>query len=410
MLSVSISPYKKLDRIINKNLEINKISENWLWVKIETIKYILSEKKSKYPFSFINSVSEYEISIEKLLDKEMLGQIGRDHQIYKEISQMMLMWQDIQFRLIKSIFYNNDIGIFVKDIFAFITETNDFDMSMKEMTYLFDIYLKRKVKINWILFIISVSLAMLLISIVINLSYSYIKVVEKEKEIRKISKSIMDVRDRERMRIYIDFHDIIVQNLLLVKRCFNDFFENSGKFVQTIEQQAGEVKAIIDKSIKSVREISFNLRPPEISKSLNESIQNYINEISIKTNIRINFYFLGFEGCTIDNEIEIIIYRLICEAVNNVLKHAEASVIVIRAILAFPNIVLKIEDNGIGFDLDKALFANEHMGLHGMNDRVKLADGIMDIKSVKNSGTVLTFKIPCRNFVKENEKKQNNDS
>ncbi len=400
VIFISIPPYRRLEGIILKNIEINKIFENWLIVKNETVKYVMSEDNIKKPYDLISSVSNYEIAMEKILDEKIFNQIGRDHPIYKEISEMISIWQNIQFKLIKSIFYNNNMDIFANEIFKFITETDDFEISMKNTIYLFNLYLNEKVRFNWILFIASICLTIFFILILRNLSYSYLKILEKEKEIRKLSKSIMEIKDKERIRIAVDFHDIIVQNLLVIKRYCNEFLSDN-KYESNTIKQFEKIKTVTEKNIEKVREISFNLRPPELTNSLYESIVTFTSEISFKTGIKIDFYYLGFDNYSIDQNIEIVIYRLVCEAVNNVANHAHASKIVIRIILFFPNIIVKIEDNGIGFIYNGKLRIKEHMGIQGMEDRVKLVDGTMEIKSGKEIGTTITFRIPCKGLIKE---------
>ena len=401
---ISIPSYNRIEKIFLTNLEINKIYEKWLIVKNETVKYLLLDDNIyKNPYALINSVSDYELAMEKIIDKKMFDQIANDLLLYNELASMIYIWQDIQFKLIKSIFFNDDIDIFVNEVFTYIVKTDKFEITMKNTIYFINRHLDKKVKVNWILFIVSICFTVFIILLFRNLSYSYFKIKEKEKEIRILSKSIMEVRDKERIRIAADFHDVIVQNLLLIKQYCNEIasvYKNDDKRIKEID----EIKVITDKNIATVREISFNLRPPELGDSLNDSIEFFLREISLKRDIKIHFQPIGLDNYIIDQNLEIVIYRLICEAVNNVLKHAHASAIIIKIILFFPNIIIKIEDNGIGFSPKELLITKEHMGIQGMKDRVMLLDGVMEIKPAKVSGTVVTFKIPCKGLIKENEK------
>ena len=94
-----------------------------------------------------------------------------------------------------------------------------------------------------------------------------------------------------------------------------------------------------------------------------------------------------------------MIYRLIYEAVNNSVKHSKATAIDVKIIPVFPNIILRIEDNGIGF-VYKNVQTQEHMGLKGMEGRVKTMNGVMKIKSELGKGTAIIFKIPDKSIVK----------
>jgi len=407
VLAISIPPYKQLEGIFLTKLEINQVYEKWLIVKSEAVKYIILgwdvNVNIEEPYDLINAVSDYEIAMEQLLSKRIFDYIADDLLLYYEVIRMILIWQDIQFELVKSIFFKNDIDIFVHEIFSFITETDDFEISMKNTIYFIDRYLDKRVRHNWILFAASIYITIYLILLLGNLSYRYLKMRVKEREVRKLSKSIVEVLDKERIRIAADLHDVITQNLLTIKHYCKEVLSGNNHDNKATAK-IKKINAIADRNIKAIREISFNLRPPELTDSLCKALEIFSNEIASKADIEVNFFPLGFDNYIIDRDLEIVIYRLICEAVNNVLKHAHASAIVIKAILFFPFIVIKVEDNGIGFSSDENPRAKEHMGIQGMKDRVMLLEGTMEIKSNKKSGTIVTFKIPCKGLVKENEK------
>ncbi|MCL2793478.1 MAG: histidine kinase [Spirochaetaceae bacterium] len=404
VLAISIPPYKRFERFFFTKLEINKIYEKWLIVKSETVKHLIFDWDNiEEPYDLINAVSNYEVAMQQLLNKEILEHIADDPLIFNELVRMILIWQDIQFNLIISIFFKNDIDIFINELLSFIIETDDFEVSMKNTIYFIDRYLDKRIRQNWVLFATSIFFTIFLILLFGNLSYSYLKMRGKEREVRKLSRSMVEVLDNERIRIAADLHDVITQNLLSIKHYCKDILSGNGcdsKAVSKIKK----ISTIADRNIKAVREISFNLRPPELTDSLCKAIEFFSNEITSKTDIEVKFFPLGFDNYVIDRDLEITIYRLICEAVNNVLKHAHASAIIIKIILFFPFIVIKIEDNGIGFLPDERIRTKEQMGIQGMRDRVVLVEGTMEIKSGKKSGTIVTFKIPCKGLVKENEK------
>lgn len=403
IICFSIQSYKKIESIILLTTELNKIFENWLIVKNETVKYIMSE--NKYPYDLIESVSAYETSMEKIIDKNILSSDDKNIQsIKKELPNMIRMWQDIQFTLIKSIFYSNNFDIFANEIFYFITETDDFEISTRKTLGLFNKYLSNRVKVHWILFVSVIGIIIIIGFLVGHLIYNYLKIIEKEKNSKELTNSIIKIQDKERIRIAADLHDVIAQNLLAIKQICNEIFS------QTMEKAkilglVNTIKILLDKNISSIREISFNLRPPELLDTLEKTIQSYSEEISSKNKIEIDSKCFGFNNYTIDENIEITIYRLICEAVNNIIKHANASKIIIRIIIVFPFILLKIQDNGKGFIYNNKIKTKNHMGIQSMESRVKLIDGTMEIKSGEGNGTSIIIKIPCKGLIKENGEK-----
>jgi signal transduction histidine kinase len=87
------------------------------------------------------------------------------------------------------------------------------------------------------------------------------------------------------------------------------------------------------------------------------------------------------------------------EALNNVQQHAEASNVRVRLVGAFPSVILRVEDNGRGFDMvrqrrENAAEAVGHMGLNSMEERIRLVGGTMSIRSAPGEGVRIVFEIP----------------
>ena len=380
---ISVTSYKKIESIIVQSEELNKIYENWLIVKNETVKYTINYPKDPYPL--IESVSDYELSMEKLLDEKTLNTAEKNiPALGQDLQTMILMWQEIQFKLIKSLFFNQDIGFFANEIIQFITsDTDKFEITMQATISIFSQYLNNKVKLNWFLFMLGTTISVFLSIMLGNAIFNYYKMSEKEKEIRELSNSILEVRDQEQTRIAADLHDEIVQNLV------------SLKFINNIE----DMKEAIENNIKLIRNIAFNLRPPELSGSLEKSIQYFLTDVEEKTQIRTTLHYLFQKDYPFEQDLEIMIYRLVYEAVNNSVKHSKATEIDVRIIPVYPNIIVRIEDNGIGFVYDN-IQTKEHMGLKGMEGRVKTMNGVMKIKSELGKGTVIIFTIPDKRISK----------
>jgi signal transduction histidine kinase len=102
---------------------------------------------------------------------------------------------------------------------------------------------------------------------------------------------------------------------------------------------------------------------------------------------------------TLDFDTEINLYRLIQESLTNIKKHADADQVTIRLVKAFPNIILRIEDNGKGFDVKKRLAAlseEKRMGIRSMEQRSKLLHGEMEIQSRPMLGTKISITLPYK--------------
>ena len=101
----------------------------------------------------------------------------------------------------------------------------------------------------------------------------------------------------------------------------------------------------------------------------------------------------------LDFDTEINLYRLIQESLTNIKKHADADHVTIRLVAAFPNIILRIEDNGKGFDVQKRLSTlseEKRMGIRSMEQRAKLLQGEMEIQSKPMQGTKISIMLPYK--------------
>jgi signal transduction histidine kinase len=112
----------------------------------------------------------------------------------------------------------------------------------------------------------------------------------------------------------------------------------------------------------------------------------------------IEFFSAGLEMTHIDSETAINLYRLVQEALNNVKKHSGASCVKIRLVASYPNVILRIEDDGVGFDYER--YKNngsyaKHMGLMSMSERVHLLGGSIAFKSSPGHGSRIYVEVPA---------------
>ena len=119
----------------------------------------------------------------------------------------------------------------------------------------------------------------------------------------------------------------------------------------------------------------------------------------MRNDLKVEFYSVGLDNISLDFDTEITLYRLCQEGLNNIRKHAEASHVVVRLSASFPHIILRIEDNGKGFNVEERLDAasrEQCMGLLIMGERAVLLNGKMKIESRPNQGTKILVEVPYK--------------
>lgn len=223
---------------------------------------------------------------------------------------------------------------------------------------------------------------------------------QAEEHIRILTQQMIKAQEDERQRIARDLHDNVAQDLSLLKIGCETLFDGQPSMPVEIMEKASELSEVLQRSITAVRNMAYDLRPPGLDQlGLVRTVYQYCEEISETSQISIDFSAAGLDDLKLPVDLEINLYRLIQEALRNINKHADATSVSIRMVASFPWIILRIEDNGQGFDVRKRMveaFAEKRMGLRSMQERVSLLNGKMRIKSRPKEGTKIFIEVPYK--------------
>lgn len=245
-------------------------------------------------------------------------------------------------------------------------------------------------KTNWFRVLVSVCL----FSIIIFTYRRRIIGLQKEKRNQQeFSRKLLEFQDGERKRISSELHDSLGQDLLIIKNGLQQC-EAMISSKEDIGEELRQLSEVASQAIDEVREVSFDLHPHTLDRlGLKKGIESIINKFSQTSPVRFSSVLDEIDKCFTTKE-EINIFRIIQECLNNVIKHSEATecFVQIQCIDKICQIIVK--DNGKGFDMQKYLLnPTEYrgMGLTGIQERVKLLNGKLAIKSEK--GTVVNISI-----------------
>ncbi len=221
---------------------------------------------------------------------------------------------------------------------------------------------------------------------------------QTEERIRMLSQRIIRAQEVERSSIARDLHDHLAQNLYYFNIQFAAFLKQLRLQGKDCGGQIEDLSASIRDIIADVRKMVFNIHPTSLDTlGLKQTILNLCDNISQIYDLKASFQTAGIDALDLNFDVKIAIYRLIQESLNNVVKHAAASTANIRLVYSYPNIILRIEDDGNGFDADNLIEITSQkgcMGLWSMKERVALLNGQMKITSAKGVGTHIFIEIP----------------
>ncbi len=199
---------------------------------------------------------------------------------------------------------------------------------------------------------------------------------------KRILSTILRTEEKERSRFSKELHDGLGP-LLSSARMSLSALSSEGLSSTDREIIAG-TSYVIDEAIRSLREISNNLSPHVLNEfGLGRGVGNFVGRLGGIHDIRVD-YNTNLRDERFDADVEVILYRIICELVNNSLKHSGASELALELNLTEGVISLNYSDNGCGFNPDVDGAAG--MGLSNIASRINALSGRLDIRSEKGRG------------------------
>lgn len=219
-----------------------------------------------------------------------------------------------------------------------------------------------------------------------------------ETQIRTLTRKLMETQEDERRMISRELHDRVGQDLSGIKLALETLFDLQPAASPEIVEKVMQLSRLLDRTIFTVRDLAYDLRPPGLEEmGIVQALSMFCDDFSEKTRIRTDYHSVGIEKMKLNFNTRINLYRMIQEGLNNIHKHAEATRAVVKLTAAYPHILLRIEDNGKGFDVQKrarAIDSEKRMGLRSLQERTDLLGGVMIVTSTPGHGTKILVKLP----------------
>lgn len=210
---------------------------------------------------------------------------------------------------------------------------------------------------------------------------------------KRVLSAVIRTEEQERQRFAKELHDGLGPLLSVIKMLLSGFAQNNSPEVN--EKIKGNLKQAVDEAIESVREISANISPHILNNfGLKDAVTSFVKKLRPNERIKIRFD-TNIEKRRFSYNVEVIMYRVICELINNTLRHAEATEVNISLQVSDDTLRLEYADNGMGFDVEQAE-SDGGMGLNNMRYRLQSGNGDIEIESEEGKGMRARAYIKCK--------------
>ncbi|MBM7690603.1 NarL family two-component system sensor histidine kinase LiaS [Peribacillus deserti] len=214
------------------------------------------------------------------------------------------------------------------------------------------------------------------------------KLANEKAEVQE--KRIQEIVSQERNRLARELHDSVSQQLFAASMLMSAINESKDDSNTLQTSQLKLVEGMIHQSQLEMRALLLHLRPaPLKGKSLHEGIQELLTELENKVPLEIQW---KLEPVGADKGIEDHLFRILQESVSNTLRHSKASSLEVLLIRRDDFIIMRVMDDGVGFDVDEAKSGS--YGMQNMQERALEIGGTLKLVSVKNKGSRLEVKVP----------------
>ncbi len=219
------------------------------------------------------------------------------------------------------------------------------------------------------------------------------EVKEKEALRGQLLEKVIAAQEAERQRLARELHDEAAQILTALSLGFRTLQE-APNLSRAQRQMVEQLKQQTTDLMQELHRMSVELRPSALDRlGLAAALEQYAREFEQRYGIRAEFEVERVEQSRLPAEVQINLYRIVQEALTNVARHAKASRVSVTLQGRDQTLVVTIEDDGQGFDVEKAMKSGR-LGLFGMQERASLLGGLLHIESAPNQGTTINVEIP----------------
>ncbi len=208
---------------------------------------------------------------------------------------------------------------------------------------------------------------------------------------------LVTAQEEERSRIARELHDQMGQSVAALMLAIKALHDQVGD-TSDLQAHVVALRSLGSQLGQDVRTLAVQLRPPALDHfGLLPTLHSYIEQWSVQASIVVDIYTTGLDHVRLPEMIEITVFRMVQEALTNIMRHAHARRVGVIMHRRTDSLQLIVEDDGVGFDIDlerQRPVAERRLGLMGMEERVMQLGGTLTIESSHGNGTTVFVALP----------------
>ena len=210
---------------------------------------------------------------------------------------------------------------------------------------------------------------------------------------------LISAQEEERRRIARELHDEAGQALTMIMLNLARTIDALPEDATAAKERLSQSRSLAEQTLSELRKLIYELRPELLDQlGMVPALRSYVKTRLEAANIKAQLKFLGLQE-RLPSQVEITLFRVIQEAVTNIVRHSGASMVTIQVTARDSAVTATVEDDGRGFDVEAVLNAPESWGLRGIRERVAVIGGELSIESAPGRGTCLRVSIPLEYLI-----------
>jgi signal transduction histidine kinase len=216
---------------------------------------------------------------------------------------------------------------------------------------------------------------------------------ESTARLQSLSRRLVEVQENERRHIARELHDEAGQALASLRfglRALEREVNRGARLDGLVDELVQRIDAVID----GLHRLAADLRPVSLEHlGLAAALRQYSRSAASKYGLAVRFKARGFNGSRLPTAVETAIYRVVQEAMTNVVRHAGASRVDVLVQRSPDRVRVMVEDDGAGFEPDSVV-RGAHLGLLGLAERAEALGGTLTLESTPGAGTTIVVEVP----------------